>query len=428
VARGVIIRRPRVVNMAERIDADRRAVKRMQRLRSRYGRGPVRLPIPFRPVAFVLHPDDVNRVLDETPEAFTTANVEKVAALSHFQPKAVLISTGAERADRRRFNEAVLDVDAPVHRRGDDITVKVVEEVDRLLATAERSGRLTWDDFAVAWYAMVRRVVLGDAARDDHEVTDMIAALRADANWAFARPKRTELRDRFHARLAEYVERAEPGSLAHLVATTPSTGMTAPVQQIPHWLFAFDAAAWASFRALALVDAHPDHAAAVAEELAGRDLSMPHELPLLRATVLESLRLWPTTPAVLRDTTRETTWATGSLPKKTAIVVFAPFFHRDDEHLDSADRLDPGLWSGERTDRDWPLIPFSGGPGVCPGRNLVLLTTSSFLGRLLAGHELHLDPRGRLDGSRPLPGTLSPFTLRFRPVRRPASTPEPGAP
>jgi hypothetical protein len=35
VARGLIARRPRVVDLAERVDADRRAVHRMQRIRDR---------------------------------------------------------------------------------------------------------------------------------------------------------------------------------------------------------------------------------------------------------------------------------------------------------------------------------------------------------------------------------------------------------
>jgi hypothetical protein len=34
-----------------------------------------------------------------------------------------------------------------------------------LLDGAARRGLLTWDEFAVAWWRMVRRVVLGDGAR-----------------------------------------------------------------------------------------------------------------------------------------------------------------------------------------------------------------------------------------------------------------------
>lgn len=414
VARGVIVRRPRALAMVERVDADRRAVARLQRLRARHGSGPLRLRVPGRSMAVVLAPDHVRRVLDETPEPFTPATREKRAALGHFQPHGVLISPMPERAERRRFNEAVLQTSEPVHGDAGAVITKVGEEMALLLAESERAGELTWDAFATAWWRMVRRVVLGDAARDDQQVSDLLLRLRFDANWAFLRRKRTGTRDEFLRRLEGYVERAEPGSLAHLVATTPAGRGTVPIEQIPQWLFASDAAAWASFRALGLLASHPAQAAAAREELAGRDLTAPQDLPYLRACVLESLRLWPTTPAVLRDTTASTTWDGGELPAGTSLLIYAPLFHRDDEHLDFAHRFAPEVWLDETTTRDWPLIPFSAGPGECGGKNLVLLMTSSALAPIVGRGRLRQAAGARFDPAEPLPGTLSPFRLRFQ--------------
>ncbi len=45
IARGVIIRRPRVVAAAERMDADHRLVSTLQRMRARYGSAPLRLRV-----------------------------------------------------------------------------------------------------------------------------------------------------------------------------------------------------------------------------------------------------------------------------------------------------------------------------------------------------------------------------------------------
>jgi cytochrome P450 len=89
------------------------------------------------------------------------------------------------------------------------------------------------------------------------------------------------------------------------------------------------------------------------------------------------------------------------------VVVFAPFLHRDDERLPYADAFEPGLWLGEREDvaRAAALIPFSAGPVECPGRNLVLLTTSTLVSRLLDHAQPVFDGR--------IPATLSPFRLRF---------------
>lgn len=365
----------------------------------------------MRRQAVILAPEDVRRVLDGSPEPFATASDEKRAALAHFQPQGVLISHGQARADRRQFNEAVLDTPRPAHRLADRLLRVVDEKAGTLLADIGRR-ELTWDDFIAAWFRLTRRVVLGDAARDDHRLTDLLATLRADANWSFLRPRRDRLRARFLARLRDHLARAEAGSLAEIIATTPATGDTAPYQQVPQWLFAFDAAGIATFRALALLATHPEQAALASREIAG-DEAGRLDRPFLRACILESVRLWPTTPAVLRQSTRETIWETGVMPARTGVLIFAPFFHRDDARLPFADRFAPEVWLGGGAAEDWPLIPFSAGPAMCPGRNLVLLLASAMLAALLAGREATLCPPARLDATRPLPATLDHFSLRF---------------
>jgi cytochrome P450 len=410
LAQGIIRRRPSMVWLAERLDVDRRAGRLLQRLRRRHGPGPLRLPVPRRSVALVLSTDDLRRILDESPEPFALDTREKHAALSHFQPDGVLISRGALRQERRRVNEAVLDTPAPLHRLADAITAKVRDETARLLA--ESPGRLDYARFSSAFWRIIRRVTLGDAARDDHETTDLLNALRSDANWAFLRPPRTALRDRFLSGLARHMERAEPGSLASLLARAPTSPQSAPIGQLPHWLFAFDAAGIAAYRALALLATHPLAAEHVRSELAAGDPAVPRELPYLRACVLESLRLWPTTLAVLRESTSETSWDGTTLPAGTAFIIVSSFFHRDDETLPYADRFAPETWLAQPGHAASGLIPFSAGPGACPGRNLVLHVTSTLLAALLDQHDYRLT-KARLDHRRPLPRTLDHFTLRF---------------
>jgi cytochrome P450 len=422
MGRGLILRRPPIVAAAERLDLDRRAVAQLRRLREAYGPGPVLIRAPLREYALVLDPDHVHRVLQDSPEPFTAANLEKEHALGHFQPDGVLVSEGEERADRRRFNEAVLDTPSPVHCAADAILAKLREEADAILDRTEARGQLTWDDFIRGWYRMIRRVVLGDHAADDHRVTDLLGDLRASANWAFLRPKREDVRAAFLTRLEAYLDRAEPGSLADLVARAPKTADTKPTQQVPQWLFASEPAGIATIRTLALLAAHPDEASRARSEVDDRDLATPQELPFLRACVLDSLRLWPTTPGILRDTTTETTWETGTLPAGTGVLIFAPFFHRDESRLPEAHRFAPDLWAEERTTEDWPLVPFSAGPVTCPGQNLVLLLSSVMLGTFLR-YRYRLDPPDRLDPSGDLPSVLDPFDLTFtvEPVHAPSA-------
>src|SRR5205085_1706910 len=181
------------------------------------------------------------------------------------EPHGVLISNGAIRAERRLVNERVLQADCPRHAFAERFASVVREEVTELIAMSTRA--LTWQGFASSWQRIVRRVMLGDAARDDTEITSVLARLRRDANWAFAHRRRRKLRQRFLQRLSRYVARAEPESLASLVANYRAGDEVDPIGQMPQLLFAADAAGIATFRALALLSAHPNYAERARNEI-----------------------------------------------------------------------------------------------------------------------------------------------------------------
>src|SRR5215216_2715140 len=73
LARGVILRRKRIVGLLDRLDADRRPIRRMGILRDRYGRGPVLMRLLGRDIVLMLAAEDVRRVLAQTPEPFAAA-------------------------------------------------------------------------------------------------------------------------------------------------------------------------------------------------------------------------------------------------------------------------------------------------------------------------------------------------------------------
>jgi len=411
LAKGVIIRRKTVVGLAEATNIEKRALRRMQRVQEKYGPGPVLLGIPFRNLAIILEPGDVERVLAETPEPFASASREKKAALSHFEPHGSLISHGSERAERRRFNEQVLESACPVHSLNNRFAQIVRNEALDLLSAAKPSGEFGWEEFERSWFRLVRRVVLGDSARDDVEFYHLLTQLRSDANWAFFKPRRTALREEFLSRLQAYIDRAEPGSLAALAAVAPKDQVTKPEHQAAQWLFAFDPAGMATSRALALLAGHEDRSLEARREAPAVERA-DAELPLLRASILESLRLWPTTPMILRETTKPTRWRGSEMPAGSGIVIFAPYFHRDDRQLDFAHRFEPEIWLEEPVANGYPLVPFSGGPGICPARHLVLMVESRFLAELLRHHDIRLADPERIDPSE-LPAILDPYTMRF---------------
>ncbi|MFF0267166.1 cytochrome P450 [Kribbella sp. NPDC004536] len=403
VAQGPILRRPRLGTLAERLHADDRALRQARRLRRRYGDGPVLLRLPGRTLALVLAPADVHRLLAETPEPFAAASGEKVAALTHFQPHAVLVTNSSLRATRRKLNEQALDAHSPVHHHGHRFVEVVREELDALHAT------LGWNDFRAIWSRVVRRIVLGDAARDNVVLTTQLDQLRADANWAQLGPSHDELRTRFLASIAQYVDKAEPGSLVESLSLQPEE--LDPAGQVPHWLFAFDAAGIALWRLFAVLGTRP----ALLEPIVA-EAYHPEASPLLAyagAAVQESLRLWPTTLVVLRQSGEPTVWRDRVAPAGTEFAIVSSVFHRDDEALDFANDFEPTVWLDGRADGTWPIFPFSEGPAGCPGRNVVLLTTSTAVSRVATQYDLDVDPatRGRLSG--PMPGTFNHANIRI---------------
>jgi cytochrome P450 len=274
---------------------------------------------------------------------------------------------------------------------------------------------LTWAAFTEAWYCAVRRIVLGERARDDRELTEMLARLRAAANWVYVLPARRTLRARYHARLNAYLARAEPGSLAAMIAAVNDPN-AAPADQVTQWLFAFDGAGIGVFRALALLLTHAEAARPAAAEIEGWKAGHP-DLPFLRASFVEALRLWPTTPAILREAAQDTSLGGASVQQGTGIIVYAPFFHRDNERLTNADRFDPNQWLYKDPAAAAPFVPFSAGPAACPGRHLASLIAGGWLAALLDGERLAVIAPADVRPDAPLPGTLDHFSIRFRVLR-----------
>jgi hypothetical protein len=415
LAKGVIVRRPKVVSLAERLALDERAVSRLQKLRSTYGTGPILLSIPRRRQAVVLDPEDAARILDAAPSPFTPASAEKSAALGHFEADVSLVSNPPERKGRRAFNEKVLEDGCPVHSMSASFMKVVDEEIRDLLDTC--GDELTWDAFFQSWYRIVRRIVLGDGARDDEKLTDMLEKLRSSANWAFLHPGHGKLNESFHKRLNEHLARAEPGTLAERIAQVPQTDETAPSHQVAHYFFAFDPGGMTVFRTLALLATHAQARLRVEEEIAGRDADGRRDLSFTRACIVETLRLYATTPAILRETTQDVEWEGGVIPKNTSILIFAPFFHRDDETDPDAHRFVPERWMHKDPADRPPLVPFSAGPGVCPARHFVPMIASAAVAAVMQARDLELN-EARISSDEPLPGTLDQYTLTFKLTRR----------
>ncbi len=405
--KGIIIRRPWAEAMAERLELDTRAVRTMDRLCRAYGGRSALVRNPIRPQAVLLNGDDVGTVLAGTPEPFSPASDEKIAALSHFGPELSLITRGPDRAPRRHSNEQVLETSSRVHSHAEAFRAIIEREIGEVLEKATAKGELDWPSFAEGWFRMVRCIVLGPSARGDVVLSNLMERLRGRANWAFMMPKDEDGREELHARLRVYVNGAEPSSLAAMAAAMPSGA--AATHQMTQWLFAFDPAGMTTLRALALIATHREALSHCLQEVddGGNDLAF------LRACILETLRLYPTTPAILRQATLPALIKSGELDQGTGVLIYTPFFHRA-ASVAAADRFEPARWLGRDPEDLLPFVPFSAGDAGCPGKNFVPMIGAEALRRLLTAHSYSVLQPAWLMEDKPLRGTLNHFAIRFR--------------
>ncbi|MGQ0843176.1 MAG: cytochrome P450 [Sporichthyaceae bacterium] len=401
VAQGMVLRRPRVLDIAAGAQIDAVAARVLRRLRERHGGAPVRLAVPGREVAVVLSPRHVAEILAGTPEPFAATTREKGAALGHFGPHGVLVSAVDARPQRRRWNQRALQPGVEHPSRA------VFASATRMHLGDLGGGVLDWPTFERAWRAVVRRVVLGASAATDEQTTDLLRRLRRRANWAHLARRRRRDRSRLEAICRTYLDRAEPGSLAAELARATAGcphGAAEIAGQLPHWLFAFDAAGIAAYRTLALLADHPMHLPG-ARAVTG--------VPWLQAAVLEAVRLWPTTLSILRETTVPLEWNGYRLAAGTTLIVPSSFFTRDPARP-YADLFAPSIWLDGTAQGDPGLIPFSAGPAACPGREVATLVAALGVQAIVQRWDLDVVDGPVLAPDRPLPATLDHTSLRLR--------------
>ena len=422
--RGLAIPLPFWAEVATRFDTGR-GVATVERLTRRYAGRPVMLRSVGGQTLLVLAAGDVRRVLESPVSLYGLNAGEKQRLLSPFAPDALNGSPPDLHAQRRPFNEAVLDYGHEPHRFAERFLEVVHEEVTAMLADARI---LDYERSLAAFRRIARRCALGDAAADDTELSEEHSRLRQDADWlglkVWNRGRNARLRASMDARIQRYVAAAEPGTLVGFFASAPRDVETRPNGQVPFWLMALDAVRTAVFNALALLTIDPAaRERAIAEVRTADTAHGPRtiaglaELPFVRACLLDSVRLWPAAAMLVRVTAAETEWSGETLPVGAKVLIPVVAHHRA-SRLPHANRFAPDLWLDGSADADWQMNVFSRGGAQCAGRNLALVLGTAGLAELLRHGTFEL-LRPKLALDRPLPYGINPLNVRFA-VQAPA--------
>ncbi|SEH02327.1 Cytochrome P450 [Nonomuraea solani] len=332
-------------------------------LEARYGGRPVLVGRPRGPALLVMSKRDAVRVLSAEDAAYAPAVEERPFALPTDVLRPAFIAIAKEEA--KNLTSGVLD-----HAR-----------------------------LNARWQRVARRCVYGEGAAGDEELTRLLEGLTR-AGRRRARRRQDLLSGRYDSRIIDHLRRAEPGSLAGLIAETPEPESRG-LMQAAFWLMGLGALATGLTQTLALLAAHPAHRK-----------SARADCEYLRACLREGLRLWPPVPALSRVTTADTEWYGTTLPAGTAVVIPIAA-HQRSPRLPYANTFVPEIWLDGTASGEWWARP------GCAGVHLTLAVGTAFLASIL--RTARPKPIGRLlSPHRPLPHTLDPWRLRMtmRPVRR----------
>ncbi|RVX40224.1 cytochrome P450 [Nonomuraea polychroma] len=332
-------------------------------LESRYGGRPVLVRGPRGPALLVLSKRDVLRVLDEERNAYAPA-------------------------EERRLNVPT------------DVLRPAFIEIAREEAAELTDGVVDYRRLNARWQRVARRCVYGDGGAGDEELTSLLARLTRAARRRAGR-RREILSGRYDTRILDHLRRAEPGSLAGLIAETSRASESRRLMQAAFWLMGLGVTATGLMQTLALLATHPGHRRTARAE--------PDHL---RACLREALRLWPPVPALSQVSAVATEWYGTTLPAGTAVLVPLAA-HQRSARLPYANTFAPEIWlDGTAADEWWAR------PG-CDGVHLTLAVAGAFLGGMV--QMARPKPVGRiLSPHRPLPYTLDVSRLRvtMRPARR----------
>ncbi|HET7690561.1 MAG TPA: cytochrome P450 [Nocardioidaceae bacterium] len=408
VIQGLFKKRELPTRVASLARAEAQGFALVHGLVKRHGPGPFYVRVATDEALLLHAPADIEFVLGGSPDPFASDPEAKKKGMTAFQPHALTISRGNLWQNRRAFAESVLATGQPLHPLAGTFLQVCAEAADELGEHGQHEG-ITWGDLNDAFQRITRRVVFGEAAAADTELTRQLGELMAAGNSTPGKP--AEGYDAFVAHLQRYVDDPDVDSLVGLFAKAPHDPSTRTTEQVIHWLFAMgDTLAANLMRCLALLSTHPEQLHEVRTEIAGADLADAQQIAAmdyLGGCLLEAMRLWPTTPLFGRVTTRDVTFPGGQVVKEgTQVLIYNVFNHRNRDRVPFADRFAPGEWASGDAGESWQFNFFSHGPQGCPGAGL-----SIFLGQAFLAHTLAYWTPTLRGGSGLAPGSALPHGL-----------------
>ncbi len=157
---------------------------------------------------------------------------------------------------------------------------------------------------------------------------------------------------------------------------------------------------------LALLAAHPEvqqrlhveAAAVLTDDAVG--MAQITQLPLARAVIDESMRLYPPAWLITRRAEADDVLAQALIPQGSLVIMSPYLVHRHPDHWPRPEQFDPDRFLSGPIDRN-AFIPFGAGPRLCIGRDFAYAESVALLARLVRHLQFAFPPGGRFPGFEP---------------------------
>lgn len=119
--------------------------------------------------------------------------------------------------------------------------------------------------------------------------------------------------------------------------------------------------------------------------------SWPSKLPITRAVIMESLRLYPPAWIMSRESLTQTTLGSWQLPAHSNLIISPFLLHRDERFFDEPERFIPERWLDGELERTLPkhaFMPFGAGGRVCIGNHFAMMEAIIALATIISQREL----------------------------------------
>ncbi|MFT6328864.1 MAG: cytochrome P450 [Bermanella sp.] len=376
VLKGLFSRQKFWVNLFSAVHTDPQMLKFCRHLKKKYDTDAVYLRMLFSKSVLVLEQGIAGQVLANSPTVFGPAK-GKVSGMSHFQPDAVTVSTGEEWQQRRKFNEVALRFQQDKNHYA-NIIDKATEQ-----ACAEAGEVLGYDHLDVLFENITLQIVFGEGVRDNTVLLELRAMMRQSNR--FLTFKKSKHYDSFNKKISNALSHPRSTSL---IGNCPhaNAALIKPANQVPHWLFAMrDTLAENTACSLACLVSDAPGAVRLRALIEKGEFNAE-----LEAGIQEAMRLWPTTPLLVRETLSSAALGNVVVGKGVQVILPNAFLHRDINTQADAEQFLPERW---KTATDLRYNHLSNGPQVCVGKDLALFIAQHVVRGVIGAGFSHLQSK-----------------------------------